>query len=199
MEQYINELESHIDELVRRISQLEKLDDLPEKFKSLDRRLVSEIQTLREYYNACKTIEELQKDSQELDDSIDTLLLKLAYSRRELMNLPSVEVIENKKVDSEDVLDYAARIARFTRQTPGPAGSAVLPWPGEDQLRKGMLATLAVQMGTEGAEPVDETTEIKSPEVEPISEPTGAPERRQRRPQPAKVKINLDFDSDNDD
>ena len=90
----------------------------------------------------------------ELMQTLDKYLAQLGESYGNLHNrktlLPSVTpASESTPVDAHMLLDYASKIAKFTRAPPGynPAdatagGPALLPWPLDDQMRRGVLYDL---------------------------------------------------------
>lgn len=175
------DLDAQFDELVQRLSGLESIADQPLKFKRLDRQLVEETSLLRQHLVKCKQIAELEQESLTLDKQIDEILIQLARTRKELVELPSVDC-NSGKVDAGEVLDYATRITKFTRAT---GAQQVLPWTAEDMLRRGMLATLAINK-----DDPEELSDSKSPAADRSHAPEFIPEDTQN------VKISLDFDSD---
>lgn len=209
----LDELEAQITALVSRIAKLEPLEDLPAAFASLDKELIGAHAHLRDQCDAARQIEQRRETSQDLDAALSTTLIALAEYRKQLETRPSDTKDEFSPLDSQVLLDYASRITRFTRQMPGTIDPTVLPWPAEDQLRRGMLATLVIQeeAGPQGdqeeapqdmavdepAAPAPESQSASRGEnqVEGRSERQPRAEPRKRAP---KKKINLDFDSDDD-
>lgn len=198
MDSFVDSLEAQFSELASKITQIAPIDDQPPKFAELDKQLVSHIAEIKKQYAASRTIEALQEESQRLDQSINSMLIELGDCRKQLSSQTAESadpLISTQKIDSQMLLDYATRITRFTRQISGTLDPTILPWPTEDWLRRGMLATLTiqdeqdVQMQPEDAEP-----EKIEPEAQEIPEPKAAV-KKERRP---RAKISLDFDSDED-
>lgn len=171
------DLEPQFAELVQRLSSLESVADQPKKFKNLDRELVNDTNTMWRHLELCKRIAALQTESGELDAKINTVLLDLAKVREQLASVPS-KIHDSRKVESQEVLDYATRITKFTRAS---ESQHVLPWPAEDMLRRGMLATFSI---AKEEEPKPESA-APSPSIEALEAPIEEDN-----------KISLDFDSD---
>ena len=96
----------------------------------------------------------LREESNGADADLDQYLAKLGESYGNLHNrqtvLPSLtSSCSSMPVDAHMLLEYASKIAKFTRAPPGynPAdttagGPALLPWPLDDQMRRGELYDL---------------------------------------------------------
>lgn len=195
MDKFIDSLQAQFSELASKITQLAPIADQPAHFAELDKQLVTHIADIKKQYDACKTIEALQEESQRLDQSINSILIQLGDCRKQLSSQTSKSTntpVSTQKVDSQMLLEYATKITRFTRQIPGTLDPAILPWPTEDWLRRGMLATLTIQD--------EQDVQLQPEDVEPEKEietakPEVVPTRKEHKP---KAKISLDFDSDED-
>lgn len=162
----------------------------------LDRDAVAALEELREHYNACRRLEALKVESVQLDREINETLVGLSECRKLLETKP-VNDDPSEPIAADVLLNYATKITRFTKKLPG---IEVLAWPTEDQIRKGMLATLAVQRQEQQLEQGQEPDEIEETKPEaPAQEPNQPVKTAPRTTQPApKQLINLDLDSDSD-
>lgn len=194
MDNLLDRVENQLAGLVDSISKYQPIEEYAQQLKCLDEESVEQMEILRKHYDACKKLENLQLESAKLDQKINDKLVELADCRKVLestLNDDDDLVKEFTSLDVEELLDYAMKISRFTRKQIGSEGS--LPWPTEDQIRRGMLATLAVQNGhsmTEEEETADGDYSAKP----------GSPTETVSAPQaePRKI-INLGFSSDEED
>lgn len=222
MDEFLNRLESQFSAFVTCISHFESISDFPAEFETLDKELVAQVAELRQHYSACKRKEILKQEGEILDQKVNSILIELAQFREELESSPSSAPVpeDNVAVNTQDLLDYSSKITRFTKRLPGSAEVGILPWPAEDQLRRGMLATLTIQeenapfeesvgvqdqdsssfAPTEMARPTTITTTDKVDETNLTEHKSTVPssnERPRAKPKP-KPKISLDLDSDDD-
>ncbi|KAG5362527.1 Mediator of RNA polymerase II transcription subunit 4 [Yarrowia sp. C11] len=135
--------------LLRFVQALSKYDfrqDLAETLMETETQFCEAVDELVEHQQAAQTIAALERVSEGLDDKIREMIRKLAECRRELRNYqPNNE--NQSTLSSADLLTYATRIANFTTAPPyfreRPEHSK-LPWPIEDEMRKGLLALMEV-------------------------------------------------------
>lgn len=213
MDALLDKMDAQFSELVSRISHLEKLEDQPSKIAALDSEFVEQVTYIKQQLEAGRELERLRNEGMQLDNSINNILMELAQCRRDLEQYPNeTEPQQNKKVSESDLLEYATKITKFTKKMPG-ADMNLLPWPAEDQLRRGMLATLTIQ-GEAGTDDMDmeqhhpEDISMGDSHVENASDQQQSQHAKQSQAQskPAaprakaapKQKISLDFDSDDD-
>lgn len=213
MDRLLEQLEAEISALVDKISHYQPIEDCSKRIFQLDLDAVQAFEELRQHYDACKRLENLKLESSQLDKEINETLVGLSDCRK-LLETTSIADDPSDPVAADVLLNYATKITRFTKRLPG---GDVLPWPTEDQIRKGMLATVAVQRQEQAAaaaaeqaeqaeraeqteEPVepDQAMVIDSKEPSSSTLPKTAP-KPIAQPEPvAKTLINLDLDSDSD-
>lgn len=218
MDALLDKMDAQFSELVSRISHLEKLEDQPSKIAALDSEFVEQVTYIKQQLEAGRELERLRNEGAQLDNAMNNILMELAQCRRDLEKYPDeTEPQQNKKVSESDLLEYATKITKFTKKMPG-ADMNLLPWPAEDQLRRGMLATLTIQgeagtndMDIEQQHPAEETA-MGGQQAENIPDQQQETQQQQTeqaqdqaKPAPAprakaapKQKISLDFDSDDD-
>lgn len=187
MDTVLASIDQELSTLVDNISRYELIEDQVERIVDLDKETLKALENLKLQYEACKRLEALQYESRRLDKAIEDTLVGLADCRRQLES--NIEILEPASVDVDTLLNYATKITKFTHQQPGSEGT--LPWPTEDHIRRGMLATLAVQQEAQPEEP-----EAVPMEEEIVEKPK---ERGPVLEQKPREKINLDlFDSDDE-
>lgn len=138
--------ESTLLRFVQTLSKYEFRQDLAEMLMDTETQFCEAVDELVEHQQAAQTIAALECVSEGLDDKIREMIRKLAECRRELRNYSPAN--ENQSsLSSSDLLTYATRIANFTTAPPyfqeRPEHSK-LPWPIEDEMRKGLLALMEV-------------------------------------------------------
>ncbi|PRT53248.1 Mediator of RNA polymerase II transcription subunit 4 [Wickerhamiella sorbophila] len=201
MDRLLEQLEEEITTLVDRISHYQPIEECSRSILQLDRDAVAALEELREHYNACRRLEALKVESAQLDNEINETLVGLSECRKLLETKP-VHDKAGEPIAADVLLNYATKITRFTKKLPG---IEVLPWPTEDQIRKGMLATLAVQRQEEQLEQAQEADELEETKPEqqqhqqpvPKADPEVKNALRPRQSAPKQL-INLDLDSDSD-
>lgn len=196
MDTVISSLEEGLNGLVESISRYEDVHSQVHKIVKLDRAFVTEVEHLKNQYEATRRIEALQDESSVLDNEINNTLLQLSDCRKELEIVPKLpDSQQAKPVNAEALLDYAIKITKFTRRMPGM--ESLVPWPTEDNLRQGMLAALAIQdpeaMQIDAEQDSTQNAKIDTEEhSHQHAHPGAAPRRGATKPR----KISLDFDSD---
>lgn len=177
----LNTFETVLANLLESVGKFTPSVDLAQDLIEADRNLGQAIEELVLHQQACRRIENLEKESDKLNQQLNHILVELADCRRSLGSLPVVP--DNNDDDfnkgmstltAASLLEYANKITKFTRAPPGynpeMPEHANFPWPNEDELRKGVLS-----MSGSGAalNPVKESVVQESTD-QPMAEPTTA-------------------------
>lgn len=156
MVQKVNEYERLLNELSEAVSQF-KNDELQEKIAQIitcNDVLKQQIEDLNKHRNYSYEVDKLSDKNKTLEENSKFILKELVSYRNELKKLPKLpksDKMVNRKVDVDDILKYAFKLAKFTK---APATVANMPfqihpnnyvWPAEDSLRRGMLAQASLQ------------------------------------------------------
>lgn len=123
-----------------------------------DKMLVESLSKFPEYNDINDQLLELRAKKQSIDDKNKKILLTLNDCYTKLNTLPMVEQVQFENeilikqrefLKAKDVLEYAMKLSKFTKIPPtfdkGMIGPINFVWPGDDSLRKGMLAMADVQ------------------------------------------------------
>ncbi|KAL3233211.1 Mediator of RNA polymerase II transcription subunit 4 [Nakaseomyces bracarensis] len=177
--QLYNDLEGYEKALSKLIESVDKFKPTVEVGKDLinvDKQLYSTLDSLPQYDRICGRLQELDNDAFKLDESTQKVLELLNECHDDLNSLPFLEQVEfekkiilkqREKIKSNVLLDYATKLAKFTKIPPtfdrGSIGPNNFIWPAEDALRKGMLAMASLH--------VKELTHIPGQPEEDESEP----------------------------
>ncbi|KAL6942290.1 hypothetical protein ACO0QE_003459 [Hanseniaspora vineae] len=150
-EQALNKLVSGVDSFK---PNLQDAQDLIEA----DKMLVKSLEKFPEYDEINRQLLELRAKKQGIDDKHKKILLTLNDCYTKLNTLPMVEQVQFENeilikqrafLKAKDVLDYAMKLSKFTKVPPtfdkGMIGPINFIWPGDDSLRRGMLAMADVQ------------------------------------------------------
>lgn len=157
----VNEFENKLNELTTSVT-LFKDEQMRDALQSIIKNNDSiniEIDKLDEHQRLGKEIEKIENKEREIALLERTLLKELVYCRNELKKLPRLptkSLVKHKernpydkfdeRVDVEEALRYAMKLAKFTRAPPvvGNLQYQIHPnnyiWPAEDALRRGTLA-----------------------------------------------------------
>ncbi|BAO40204.1 hypothetical protein KLMA_40180 [Kluyveromyces marxianus] len=128
------------------------------KIIECDRNLYKTLEGFHEYYKIKIELDKLEEEQKEIGRKTKFMLENLNSCFQSLNELPMLEQVEfeqetmlkqREKIHSKVVLDYAMKLAKFTRFPPTFDKSMVGPnnfiWPAEDSLRKGMLAMASLK------------------------------------------------------
>ncbi|GMM56079.1 Med4 protein [Maudiozyma humilis] len=148
---YASELIQADHNLFSSVAQFSKYDDIDGKLRSLEERSSSiDLQT-----------REILQTLNECHDSLNTLpsLEQVQFEKESIL-------AQREKVNSSALLDYATKLSKFTKIPPtfdrGTIGPNNFVWPGDDALRRGMLAMASLnseQLTKIGGEDESKTAE----------------------------------------
>lgn len=156
-----------INELVESIGAFKPKQNLIPEIIQAEEDLTESVEELSKHQEAARTIKNLQQESDSLSQKLNELLIGLSDCRRSLQALPGAESVRNgddqDTVSAKELLSYATKITKFTHAPPGydpqMPEHANFPWPTEDELRRGMMAFLAMNSEEdENLQAVDEKT-----------------------------------------
>ena len=115
--------------------------------------LFTSLETFAKYDEIDNKLNLLEDKRTAIGDQTKDILEILNECHDDLNNLPSLEQVEfekktileqRQKVNSTILLDYATKLSKFTKIPPtfdkGTIGPNNFVWPGDDALRRGMLA-----------------------------------------------------------
>jgi mediator of RNA polymerase II transcription subunit 4 len=192
----VNEFESALSNLIDSISTFKPNEEHAERLIEADLRFSSSVEDLVQHQQIGKQIKQVKAVSDELDNQLNALLVGLSDCRRSLNSVPNLaqeELIKSglgknyrKQVPADELLKYATRITKFTHAPPGYDPNipehANLPWPTEDELRRGVLA-MSAMMDSQIADintPSNETKKIQAKQTAGVSQSPTIIVRRRR-------------------
>lgn len=118
-----------------------------------DYKLNNSLNAIAEYDQINSILQRLDKESESIREQTGNILRILNECHHDLDILPSLEQVEfemnsilsqRQKINSKTLLDYATKLSKFTKIPPtfdrGAIGPNNFVWPGDDALRRGMLA-----------------------------------------------------------
>lgn len=118
-----------------------------------DHDLFTDLKTFKKYDEIDAKLHQLEDESSAIDKHTRKILETLNECHDDLNKLPILEQVEferdtilsqRAKVNSTVLLDYATKLSKFTKIPPtfdkGSIGPNNFVWPGDDALRRGMLA-----------------------------------------------------------
>ncbi|CCG85132.1 protein of unknown function [Taphrina deformans PYCC 5710] len=118
-----------------------------------DDSLTPALDEVYQHQQNSKLIAELQETSAALDTRLNEIMSTMTRAHKDLMasiKKTSQEVpLQHDAVEYKMLIKYAERIARFTRTVKSVDQSTTtqnLPWPTEDMMRRGVLATGSINM-----------------------------------------------------
>lgn len=143
-------MEAALVSLVEGVGKFNVKDDMGVKIVASERELSEAICEILEHQRICDELAVLQKETENLDNDIHHILVGLSDARRKLLAIPTKKKSnKSNKVGAQDLLDYSTKITKFTHAPPGydseQPDNANLPWPSEDELRRGSMALLAAE------------------------------------------------------
>ncbi|QHS76273.1 Med4p [Saccharomyces paradoxus] len=172
--------EDTLSKLVESVDRFKPNLDIAKDLIKIDEDLFNNVKLLAEYDNIDRSLQKIDKDSEELDSKTKKILEILNECHDELRALPMLEQVEfekntilqqRSKINSTTLLDYATKLSKFTKIPPtfdkGTVGPNNFVWPAEDALRRGMLAMASLHS--------KELTRIPGEEVEETEVPTVPP------------------------
>ncbi|CCH62004.1 hypothetical protein TBLA_0G00550 [Henningerozyma blattae CBS 6284] len=150
-------------DLIQYEETLSKLSSSVDKYKpdlqyaydliDIDRKLYSTLDSFVKYDEISTKLKKLEIDTKALDEKTKSVLDSLNDCHELLNTLPMLEQVEfekntmlkqREKINSKVLLDYATKLAKFTKIPPTFNKNTLGPnnfiWPAEDALRRGMLA-----------------------------------------------------------
>lgn len=123
-----------------------------------DKKLFKALEEFPKYDKIDERLNDLEKQSQEVDKKTSKILEVLNSCHAQLNSLPALEQVllerdtmlkQREKIYSGVLLDYAMKLAKFTRVPPtfdkGMVGPNNFIWPAEDAMRRGMLAMASLK------------------------------------------------------
>ncbi|CDO96292.1 unnamed protein product [Kluyveromyces dobzhanskii CBS 2104] len=166
--QDIERYEETIQQLSKSVDTFKPELGLIDKIIECDKKLYETLEEFDEYYKIYEELNRLDKEQKDIDKKTRDILGTLNTCYNSLNTLPMLEQIEfeqsvmlkqREKIHSKVVLDYAMKLAKFTRFPPTFDKSMIGPnnfiWPAEDSLRKGMLAMASLKRSELLGEAVD--------------------------------------------
>ncbi|AMD20115.1 HCL036Cp [Eremothecium sinecaudum] len=124
----------------------------------VDSKLYSDLAKFPEFDSIDSELKKLDEESKEIDDRTCKILGILNDCYNELNALPMVEQVifemetmkkQKEKINSKLLLEYAMKLAKFTRIPPAFNKDVIRPnnfiWPAEDAIRRGMLAVASLK------------------------------------------------------
>lgn len=157
-----------------------------------DRKVYATLDTFNKYDEISTKINELNKKNEVVNGKKNDILNILNECNELLNKLPMVQEIEfekktmldqREKINSMVLLNYATKLSKFTKIPPtfdkNSLGPSNFIWPGEDSLRKGMMALASLHEKELTAYPG--STDESNDEVitEQVEEDTGVPDANQ--------------------
>lgn len=150
-EEMVQELSKSVDTFKPDVSLVTKLIEC-------DRKLYETLEEFDEYYKIEEELDKLNEEQKEIDNKTKHVLETLNECYNSLNQLPMLEQVEfeqetilkqRERIHTKVVLDYAMKLAKFTRFPPTFDKSIIGPnnfiWPAEDSLRRGMLAIASLK------------------------------------------------------
>lgn len=207
-----NSLEEKLDriEVYRNLSEYEdslaRLIDSVDKFRpdlkyasqliQTDYNLFNSVEKFTKYDDIDGKLRSLEERSSNIDLQTRDILQTLNECHDSLNALPTLEQVQfeketilaqREKVNSSTLLDYATKLSKFTKIPPtfdrGSIGPNNFVWPGDDALRRGMLAMASLnsekltKIGSSDEAEVVEASQTADGSVDdPIRNDVGAPE-----------------------
>lgn len=152
----LREFEAVLSELSQSISSFKEKDLVAEvkRLIDIDGEVSQELRLLHQHHKLGAESHALTKVSAELDSHLKTVLKELLSCRAKLRRLPKLPACRDEaeglhSVDVQTVLDYAMKLAKFSRAPATVLSLFIHPnnyvWPAEDALRRGMLATASIR------------------------------------------------------
>ncbi|CAK9439605.1 uncharacterized protein LODBEIA_P37050 [Lodderomyces beijingensis] len=161
-----------------------------EELAQVNTALENDIDELSKHKQRRRTIDELKRRNESLDETLKSNLKQLLKYRGELKKLPKIknedpmELHRGPDVSVENILNYSMKLAKFTK---APAAMGNMPlqihpnnfvWPAEDSLRRGMLALSSIQgeeiirniLGVEETGPEENIVDTHEGDSESLSE-----------------------------
>lgn len=187
-----------------------------------------DLEQLQKHHDLGLKVKALEEEKQSLEALSKHILRELMSYRAQLKKLPRLPAAPTssqqnlKNVDVQTVLDYAMKLAKFSRAPATVHSQFIHPnnyiWPAEDALRRGMLAVASldpdalIKAEFGDAKTAESPDEMEIDTEEKKTEPNGhhdhdakpahASERRSGAPVPAPASTSLDldlFDPDEED
>ncbi|CAG98694.1 Med4p [Kluyveromyces lactis] len=156
--QDLERYEETIQQLSKSVDTFKPDLSLIDKVIECDKKLYETLEEFDEYYKIEEELSRLDKEQKNIDNKTREILETLNTCYNSLNELPMLEQVEfeqkvmlkqREKIHSKVVLDYAMKLAKFTRFPPTFDKSMIGPnnfiWPAEDSLRKGMLAMASLK------------------------------------------------------
>ncbi|KAI5801717.1 mediator complex, subunit Med4, partial [Peziza echinospora] len=172
MEKSFDSLEAALTQLIESISSYTPSPLAASALVIADNGISESLELLAEHQANHQKIQSLRATSGALDHRLAQLLSALAQTRRQLQAVPASTLPASRDVPYDELLAYARKISKYTRpsgaQRPVPvpaapaqqpnrpelglteqeaqaldsAGRAFFPWPSEELMGRGALATL---------------------------------------------------------
>ncbi|KAH3672351.1 hypothetical protein WICMUC_004323 [Wickerhamomyces mucosus] len=129
-----------------------------ENLLKIEERLNESLNDIITHQQSGLEIDEMQEKSIKLDSDCSKVLHGLMECRKELSSLQSLEKVTEERnrmaentIKADDLLQYAMKLAKFTSAPPTFDANSIGPnnfiWPGEDSLRRGVLALASLNPG----------------------------------------------------
>ncbi|KAH3665544.1 hypothetical protein OGAPHI_003730 [Ogataea philodendri] len=152
--------ESQLRELTNSIQQYEPNVDVSAKLVTTVDTIDQELSQLERLHELKRSqVFEQNKENLRLNDDIKNILTSLIDCRKNLNSLPKLDTHERLQMEPEsdskesnleavkELLAYAMKLAKFSK-IPRTFDGFLLPnnfiWPGDDNMRRGMLATASL-------------------------------------------------------
>ncbi|KAG7811645.1 hypothetical protein KL921_001911 [Ogataea angusta] len=231
--QQVDAFEGQLREFTNSIQQYEPSVEVAAKLVATMDTINDELTQLERLHELKRNqVFEQSKENLRLNDGMRNMLTSLIECRKELNDLPKLSTHEQLQLENSDearkpkldavkeLVAYAMKLAKFSK-IPRTFDGFLLPnnfiWPGDDNMRRGMLATASLMpekiVRYENGEPdeqediqMKDTEETQKPEVEDDDE--FVPERRNsfktsaspEKKDAAEIMAGIDlFDESDDD
>lgn len=145
--------EDTLNSLVESVDRYKPDIQLARELITVDKNLFQSLNEFSRYDKIDTKLEQLNKESQEIDLKIKDILDTLNECHDQLNSMPTLQQVEfemnaileqRQRINSKDLLEYATKLSKFTKAPPtfdkGSIGPNNFIWPAEDALRRGMLA-----------------------------------------------------------
>lgn len=171
----LEKYEKALSKLIESVDKFKPSIEVGKELINVDKELYKTLDLLPQYDKICGRLQELDNEALKIDQTTKKVLEVLNECHDDLNSLPLLEQVEfekkiilkqREKIKSNVLLDYATKLAKFTKIPPtfdrGSIGPNNFIWPAEDALRKGMLAMASLH--------VKELTHIPGQDDEPVPE-----------------------------
>lgn len=171
--QNLNKFDAHLNHLLHSVAKYQPCTTDAVVLLETEQELAKSIDDIITHQQTGLEIRSIESQSDQLDANCDKILKGLMECRKSLRSLQSVDSVkkersqmQQKSISSDLLLQYAMKLAKFTRVPPTFDTNQIGPnnfiWPAEDSLRRGMLALASIKSDQLIGVPVKSKAEEKS-------------------------------------